>query len=227
MRRALRLYYMPAYAWSRSPVETMVQSCHVQTRMAALGFPDAMLCLLPGTDRGSLGFVGGAIQNDLLLGPDATPVLLTVLPGDWWNAYRFAVDEVYGFREPQQTVPVSEMQYGISRYLLRDDVWEPTLGTMKSWPQRDAANDGVRLLRCVQSLRRAVFDSVLLGPFRDERRSARAASVAAASPTGCAGPACGWRKARRGAHSSAVSGFPMRNRSSWTNGAARRHPRRF
>ena len=132
-----QVYYMPAYAWSRSPVDTMVQSCHVQTRMAALGFKDAMLCLLPGTDRGTLGFVGGAIRNDLLLGPDATPVLLTVLPGDWWNAYRFAVDEVYGFREPQQTVPVSEMQYGVSRYILRDDVWEPTLGTMKSWPSRD------------------------------------------------------------------------------------------
>ena len=53
-----QLYYMPAYAWSRSPVDTMVQSCHVQTRMAALGFKDAMLCLLPGTDRGTLGFVG-------------------------------------------------------------------------------------------------------------------------------------------------------------------------
>ena len=64
-------------------------------------------------------------------------MLLTVLPGDWWNAYRFAVDEVYGFREPQQTVPVSEMQYGVSRYILRDNVWEPTLGTMKSWPERD------------------------------------------------------------------------------------------
>ena len=138
-----QVYYMPAYAWSRSPVDTMVQSCHVQTRMAALGFKDAMLCLLPGTDRGTLGFVGGAVRNDLLLGPDATPVLLTVLPGDWWNAYRFAVDEVYGFREPRQTVPVSEMQYGISRYILRDDVWEPTLGTMKSWPAARCRHAGV------------------------------------------------------------------------------------
>jgi hypothetical protein len=136
-----QLYYMPAYAWTRSPIDTMVQSCHVQTRMAVLGFQDAMLCLLPGTDRGSLGFVGGAIHNDLLLGPDATPVLLTVLPGDWWNAFRFAVDEVYDFREPRQTVPVSEMQYGISRYILRDDVWEPTLGTMKSWPKRDTSTE--------------------------------------------------------------------------------------
>ena len=74
-----------------------------------------MLCLLPGTDRGTLGFAGGAMRNDLLLGPKTTPVLLAALPGDWWNAYRFAVDEVYGFREPRQTVPVSEMQYGISR----------------------------------------------------------------------------------------------------------------
>jgi hypothetical protein len=133
-----QLYYMPAYAWSRSPIDTMVPSCNVQTRMAALGFPGSMLCLLPGTDRGSIGFGGGAVRNDLLLGPEATPVLLAALPGDWWKSYRFAVDEVYGFGEPRQTVPVSEMQYGISRYLLADDIWEPTLGTVKSWPQRDA-----------------------------------------------------------------------------------------
>lgn len=131
------LYYMPAYAWSRSKIDTMVSSCHVQTRMAVLGIPNAMLCLFPGTDRGSLGFIGGAIRNDLLLGPEATPVLLSVLPGDWWNAYRFAVDDIYGFCEPRQTVPVSEMQYGISRYMLRDDIWEPTLGTVKSWSKDD------------------------------------------------------------------------------------------
>jgi hypothetical protein len=66
-------------------------------------------------------------------------VLLTALPGDWWTTYRFAVDEVYGFSEPRQIVPVSEMQYGISRYLLADDIWEPTIGTVKSWPERDAS----------------------------------------------------------------------------------------
>ena len=32
-----QLYYMPAYAWSRSPVDTMVPSFNVQTRMASLG----------------------------------------------------------------------------------------------------------------------------------------------------------------------------------------------
>lgn len=133
----VQVYYMPAYAWSRSPVETMIPSCNVQTRLAALAFPDSTWCLLPGTDRGLLGFAGGAIRNDLLLGPTPTSVLLAAVPGDWWAAYRFAVDEVYGFSEPRQTVPVSEMQYGITRYLLSDDIWEPTLGTLKSWPQRD------------------------------------------------------------------------------------------
>jgi len=134
-----QLYYMPAYAWNRSPVETMVPTVNVQTRFASLGLREGMLSLLPGTDRGSLGFGGGALRNDLLLGPEATPVLLTALPGDWWTTYRFAVDEVYGFSEPRQIVPVSEMQYGISRYLLADDIWEPTIGTVKSWPERDAS----------------------------------------------------------------------------------------
>ena len=59
----VQLYYMPAYAWSRSPINVVVQSCHVQTRMAALGVKDAMLCLLPGTDRGTLGFMGGESET--------------------------------------------------------------------------------------------------------------------------------------------------------------------
>jgi hypothetical protein len=61
-------------------------------------------------------------------------VLVGAIVGDWWQAYQFAVRDVYAFREPVQTVPVSEVQFGISRYLLRDDVWEPTVGTFKAWP---------------------------------------------------------------------------------------------
>jgi hypothetical protein len=132
------LYYIPAYAWSQQPVEVApVNAANVQTRMATLGTGGMMLCLVPGTDRGRLGVAGGAVQNELLLGPEATPVLVTAVAGDWWEAYRFAVREIYDFREQAQTVPVSEIQYGISRYMLSDEVWEPTLGTVRSWPKHD------------------------------------------------------------------------------------------
>ena len=133
----IALYYVPAYVWSREPVDVMPAAGRVQTRMTTLGVKGATLCLVPGTDRGTLGIHGGAARSDLLLGPAPTPVLLTGVAGDWWKTYQFATTEIYDFQEQRQTVPVSEIQYGISRYLLSDEVWEPTLGTVRSWPDRD------------------------------------------------------------------------------------------
>lgn len=132
-------YYMPAYVWSEQPVTLMVNAASVQTRLATLSAEGMTLCLVPGTDHGKLGFRQEAAQSELLLGPEPVPVLLTAVSGDWWEAYRFAIREIYAFREQPQTVPVSEIQYGISRYMvLGDDVWEPTLGTVRSWPVVDA-----------------------------------------------------------------------------------------
>jgi hypothetical protein len=132
------LYYIPAYVWSTGqPADSLPAAANLQTRMAAMGIKDASLMFIPGTDRGYLGFSQGRIRNELLLGTEPTPILITAIHGDWWSAYQFAVTDVYDFREQPQTVPVSEIQYGISRYLLREDIWEPTLGTLKSWPARD------------------------------------------------------------------------------------------
>lgn len=131
------LYFVPAYVWSRTPVDARVSNAQAQTRFVCLSTNDSSVCLFPGTDRGSMGFAGGSAFVDLLLGPRPTPVLLTTVRGDWWSAYQFAVTDVYGFQEQAQTAPVSEIQYGISKYMLRDDVWEPTLGTVRSWPEHD------------------------------------------------------------------------------------------
>lgn len=132
------LYYIPAYAWSKEAANVVAMSANVQTRLAAMETAGMSVCLVPGTDRGRLGFAGGKAHNDLLLGPQHTPVLLTAVAGDWWDAYRFAVQDIYGFGEPQQTVPVSEIQYGISRYMVQaDGVWDSILGTVRSWPESD------------------------------------------------------------------------------------------
>ena len=132
------LYYMPAYAWSKEPVNVVAMSANLQTRLAAMETGGMSVCLVPGTDRGKIGFRDGKAHNDLLLGPSPTPVLLTAVAGDWWATYRFAVHDIYAFREPQQTVPVSEIQYGISRYMVQaDGVWDSALGTDRSWPQSD------------------------------------------------------------------------------------------
>ena len=134
-----RVYYMPAYMWQTSPSDIMVPSVNVQTRLAAIGTRELTVSLIPGTDRGKLGFQKSAIHNELLLGTQPMPVLLTAVAGDWWDTYRMAVQEIYGFHAPAQTVPVSEIQYGISRYMLEGDgiVWEPALGTVRSWPRAD------------------------------------------------------------------------------------------
>ena len=144
------LYYVPAYQWSRKPLDMMITSCNVQTRMIGMAYGDTMLCYVPGSDRGYMGILSGAATNDLILGPDPTPALLTAVKGDWWAAYEFAVHDIFGFDEPPRTTPVSEIQYGISRYMMCDEVWEPTLGTVKSWPERDPHNTVVGYMDCFQ-----------------------------------------------------------------------------
>lgn len=131
------VYYMPAYAWNRKPIDVLVNTCNVQTRFAALSKGPYTLALAPGTDRGTLGFIGGAINSNLLIGAEPTPVLISGIKGDWMGQYKFAIEDIYRFEEQPQSVPVSEIQYGISRFMMSDEVWEPTLGTVKSWPERD------------------------------------------------------------------------------------------
>ena len=132
------LYYVPAYVWSKDKApDSSTPNSYVQTRLAGLQSQGMMLCLIPGSDRGSLGFSAGAAQSGLLLGAEPTPLLITAIAGDWWDAYRFATHDVYDFGVQSQIHPVSEIQYGISRYMMSDEVWEPTVGTVRSWPAHD------------------------------------------------------------------------------------------
>jgi hypothetical protein len=132
------LYFMPAYVWSKTPADMVINSANAQTRMAGLAGEGSMLCLFPGTDRGRLGISGGAVVNTLLLGPgNSASLLIASVQGDWWDAYRFASKEIYGFDVPRQTVPVSEVQFGVSNYLIRGDVWDAKMNTLKLWPEGD------------------------------------------------------------------------------------------
>ncbi|MHB1457506.1 MAG: hypothetical protein ACYC0V_11395 [Armatimonadota bacterium] len=131
------VYYMPAYAWNKKPVDVLANTCNVQTRFAALSKGNYTMSLALGTDRGTLGFINGEVNSNLLIGAEPTPMLISGIKGDWMAQYRFAVEDIYQFDEQPQSVPVSEIQYGISRFMMSDEVWEPTLGTVKSWPERD------------------------------------------------------------------------------------------
>jgi hypothetical protein len=93
------LYYLPAYLWSREPVESSWAGSNLQTRMAGLGTQGAMLCLVPGTDRSYIGFTDGKAKSDLLIGSEPTPVLVTAVPGNWWDAYRFVVKDMRARKE--------------------------------------------------------------------------------------------------------------------------------
>jgi hypothetical protein len=134
------LYYIPGQTFSTEPVEVTSPAVNVLTRLAVLGSESTNLCLAPGVDRGNLGFAGGAACSELLLGPDPTPVLITAVAGDWWKTYEFAVRDIYGMQEQEQLVPVSEMQYGISRYIVSDPAWSNTMNTVPGWPKGDATN---------------------------------------------------------------------------------------
>jgi len=131
------LYYIPAYAWSAKPVDTAPHMATLHTRLASLAKSGDMYCLMPGTDRGLLGVSENAATAQLVVGERPVPVLVSCVKGGWWDAYQFAVRDVYGFSEQRQSVPVSEIQHGISNYILRDEIWEPALGTLRSWPPRD------------------------------------------------------------------------------------------
>lgn len=131
------LYYVPAYAWNWKPVEAVIGTYHLQTRLAVLEKDGAMLCLIAGSDRGTLGVSTNVLQNTLMVDPCPMPLLLSAVKGDCWRAYQFAVRDVEGFEAQKQTVPVSEITQGVSRYMMTDEVWEPELGTVKSWPARD------------------------------------------------------------------------------------------
>jgi len=134
------LYYMPGYAWSRTPVEVSINACNVFTRFASLGTKGLVLCLSPEPTAGRSASRAATRLANYCSVRSRRPSFSSAVPGDWWAAYRFVTKEVYGFVEQPQTVPVSEIQHGTSRYLMSDEVWEPTLGTVRSWPERDPHN---------------------------------------------------------------------------------------
>ncbi len=131
------VYYMPGYVWSREPATSMSMLSTAFTSLTALCVEGMSIGMIPSTDRGLLGFREGLAQCDLIAGDEPVTVLITGVAGTWWDIYRFAVSEIFDFREQQQTVPVSEIQYGVSRYLLSDEVWEPHTNTLRSWPEHD------------------------------------------------------------------------------------------
>ncbi len=89
-----------------------------------------------------------------------------------------------------------------------------------------SGDGGGRLRRCFQLLRRALFDPVVLGPLRHERRSACQAALRQHRPLAVPFGRAGSRRAGAG-HSSATSDFRPASPSSSTNRVARRLPRRF
>ena len=115
---------MPAYVWSHEPPTASTHNACVQTRLAAFESGSMMIALVPGTDRGSLGFSDGVANSKLLLGPEPTLALVTGVAGDWWYlSMRCATSSIS--RSSRRPYTVSEIQYGISQYMMTDEVWNP------------------------------------------------------------------------------------------------------
>lgn len=118
---------------------------------------DATLSMVPDTDNMVWGFgknnemvlqlqiplagagpVGGDIWRPIWEGPQTFKIALPVRKGDWWEAYRHVVHDIFHFEQARQwAMPVTEMQMLNARYVMRYEVWSEKWQTVRSFPWSD------------------------------------------------------------------------------------------
>jgi hypothetical protein len=74
----------------------------------------------------------------ILEAPQEFEIALPVLTGDWWDAYRHVVSDVFRFEQPRQwAMPITQMQMLSARYTMRHEVWSEPWQTVRSHPGID------------------------------------------------------------------------------------------
>ncbi|HTQ11757.1 MAG TPA: hypothetical protein VMI31_16975 [Fimbriimonadaceae bacterium] len=90
---------------------------------------------IPLAAQPPLGDVG---WNSIWQAPQSFHILLPVRKGDWWDAYRHVVTDIFHFEQARQwAMPVTEMQMLNTRYVMRYDVWSEKWQTVRSFPWSD------------------------------------------------------------------------------------------
>lgn len=88
--------------------------------------------------HGGRGPLGRGIWRSIDYAPTRFNLLMPVLKGDWWDAYRHVVHGIFKFEQPRQwAMPVTQMQMHNSRYIMRYEAWSEKWQTVRSFPSAD------------------------------------------------------------------------------------------
>ena len=124
------------------------------TRMLCIQTRDATLSMVPDTDNLTWGFrpdnemtaqfqiplkssdpLGETVWHPIYEAPAHFSITLPVRKGDWWDAYRHVVTDLFAFEQPRQwAMPITQMQMLNTRYLLRPEIWSEKWQTVRSHP---------------------------------------------------------------------------------------------
>ncbi len=144
----VKFRFMPAYANSKEPVsyfEGVYGKQHLvlggwllPTRMVALETAEGTVGFVPDRDRCLMGIE----QNDAVvrMRVDSEPaeLLLPAVAGDWFECFRYVVNEIYKFIEPRQYCPLIESVVGEAKYLTSNqDIWSQKMQVVTSFPKID------------------------------------------------------------------------------------------
>ena len=140
--------FMPAYVYSKEPVSyfegvygkqpLVLGGWFPPTRMVALETTEGTLALVPDRDRCLMGVDQNDAVVKLHLGSEPAEILIPAVAGDWFESFRYVVNNVYKFTEPRQYQPLIESVIGQAKYLSsNEDIWSRKMQVVTSFPKQD------------------------------------------------------------------------------------------
>ena len=110
---------VPLLLYRRNHVPGKVEAVTlgIMNSIAMAGDGKQTLAIIPDTDQSWIGVEGMYLTAGFPLRGETNPgALLLAVAGDWREAYRRAIVEVFDFNEPRQFSPVSEAVEQICRF---------------------------------------------------------------------------------------------------------------
>jgi len=155
-----RIMFRPHIDWYRVEKGPNVpETCNGHnsaTRMLCIQTDQGCLSLVPSTDNMEWGFTKenemtaafrvpladsdpfGDIFRPITVSPVEFDLILPATQGDWWEAYRHVVRDLFKFEQPRQwAMPITQMQMLASRSNMRSEMWSEKWQTIRSHPWFD------------------------------------------------------------------------------------------
>ncbi|MHB0998395.1 MAG: LamG-like jellyroll fold domain-containing protein [Armatimonadota bacterium] len=127
------------------------------TRMLCIQTAKGTLSMVPSTDNMTWGFTkdnemtiafriplapyddaNHDLWKPITQSPAQFTLTLPVKKGDWWDAYRYVVKDLFKFEQPRQwAIPVTQMHMLTSRYIMRPEVWSEKWQNVRSHPNME------------------------------------------------------------------------------------------